>query len=378
MRIKLLVSAVFTALAIGVFLIFGKNLISLWLNDTDKVSDMAITLSEGYKYLKIIVIGFIPIMFMQSYADTLRSTGETVLPMKASAGNEGRVTKAMAYMLYAEAVMYQCDSDRYDEDLGYMKEIISSGEYDLVDDYASLWLTSGEWSKESIWEINYFSNGGARSWGSPLTSGGTVYPMLIGIPGATEASGYSDGWGFGPVAKSAWDMYEDGDTRREGGIIEYDAEFDPIPAEKRRWQWTGYYLRKYVGKRDGNAGQIADADMNHGNNLRIYRYAETLLNAAELSVLTGADGSSYLAEVRARANCSETGTTQLDILEERHKEFVGEGKRYWDLIRTGQAEAVLKAANHEWRKNDWTPNKKYWPIPQSEIDKDPALKQNNY
>ena len=301
-----------------------------------------------------------------------------VLPMKASAGNEGRVTKAMAYMLYAEAVMYQCDSDRYDEALGYMKEIISSGEYDLVDDYASLWLTSGEWSKESIWEINYFSNGGARSWGSPLTSGGTVYPMLIGIPGATEASGYSDGWGFGPVAKSAWDMYEDGDTRREGGIIEYDAEFDPIPAEKRRWQWTGYYLRKYVGKRDGNAGQIADADMNHGNNLRIYRYAETLLNAAELSVLTGADGSSYLAEVRARANCSETGTTQLDILEERHKEFVGEGKRYWDLIRTGQAEAVLKAANHEWRKNDWTPNKKYWPIPQSEIDKDPALKQNNY
>lgn len=85
MRIKLVVSAVFTALAIGVFLIFGKNLISLWLNDTDNLSDMAITLAEGYKYLKIIVIGFVPIMFMQSYADTLRSTGETVLPMKASA-----------------------------------------------------------------------------------------------------------------------------------------------------------------------------------------------------------------------------------------------------------------------------------------------------
>ena len=85
MRIKLVVSAVFTAVAIAVFLLFGKNLISLWLNDAEKTADMAITLSEGYKYLKIIIIGFIPIMFMQSYADTLRSTGETVLPMKASA-----------------------------------------------------------------------------------------------------------------------------------------------------------------------------------------------------------------------------------------------------------------------------------------------------
>ena len=85
MRIKLVVSAVFTAVAIAVFLLFGKNLISLWLNDTENVTDMAITLQEGYKYLKIIIIGFIPIMFMQSYADTLRSTGETVLPMKASA-----------------------------------------------------------------------------------------------------------------------------------------------------------------------------------------------------------------------------------------------------------------------------------------------------
>ena len=85
MRIKLVVSAAFTAVAIAVFLLFGKNLISLWLNDTENVTDMSITLQEGYKYLKIIIIGFIPIMFMQSYADTLRSTGETVLPMKASA-----------------------------------------------------------------------------------------------------------------------------------------------------------------------------------------------------------------------------------------------------------------------------------------------------
>ena len=57
---------------------------------------------------------------------------------------------------------------------------------------------------------------------------------------------------------------------------------------------------------------------------------------------------------------------------------MGEGKRYWDLVRSGQAADVLKAASHEYRTNDWNESKKYWPIPQSEIDKDPALKQNDY
>lgn len=301
-----------------------------------------------------------------------------VLPMKAAAGNEGRVTKAMAYMLYAETVMYQNDETRYGKALDCMDEIINSGQFSLVADFASIWEESGEWGPESIWEINYISEGAARSWGSPIHSGGSVYPMLSGVPGAPEASGYKGGWGFGPVAQSAWDMYAEDDTRRDGGILNFYYEFPDLKLGEERWQYTGLFLKKYVARMNGNHGQIADADMNYGNNQRYYRYAETLLNAAELGVLTGKDRSQHLAAVRARANCKDTGATQLDILEERHKEFVGEGKRYWDLIRTGQAETVLKAANHEWRQVDWTPSKKYWPLPQSECDKDPNLVQNNY
>lgn len=299
-----------------------------------------------------------------------------VLPMKANAGEEGRVTLAMAYMLYTEMVMYQNDADRYATALGYMKEIIDSTHYDLVGDFASIWLESGEWGAESIWEINYTSEGAARSWGSPMTAGGTVYPMLIGIPGATEASGFCDGWGFGPVAKHAYEMYEDGDQRRDGGILFYNNIYDPIPEEKMRWQGTGYYLLKYVARRSGTHGQIADADMNHCNNIRVYRFAETLLNAAELALLTGADGSQYLQRVRQRAGCTASGTDQASIIEERRKEFLGEGKRYWDLVRSGLAQDVLKGENHEWRTEDWHPGKKHWPLPQSEVDKDPNLVQN--
>ncbi|MCQ2145958.1 MAG: RagB/SusD family nutrient uptake outer membrane protein [Bacteroidales bacterium] len=315
------------------------------------------------------------------YANIVRTIEEAlalnVLPMKAV--QEGRVTKAMAYMLYAEVVMYQNDKTRYQKALDYMKEIITSNKYSLVSDYAGIWEESGEWGPESIFEINYVSEGGLRDWGAAIAAGGSVYPQLIGIPGAS--TDFADGWGFSGVAKTAYDMYDEGDIRRDGGILNIDTYITSAGTKETctpRWESEGFYLLKYIARKNGNHGYKASDTMNHCNNYRLYRYAETLLNAAELSVLLGQDGSSYLKEVRDRANCKDTGTDQLAILQERHKEFVGEGKRYWDLVRTGQAATVLKGSNHSFRTNDWTESKKYWPIPQSEIDKDPNLVQNNY
>ena len=302
-----------------------------------------------------------------------------VLPMKAAGGNEGRVTLAMAYMLYAEAVMYQNDQTRYQKALGYMKEIISSGQYSLYRDFAGIWEESGEWNSESIWEINYISEGGVRDWGNSIATGGQVLSILTGIPAPKNVPDYQEGWGFGTIAKSAYDMYDDDDIRKDGGILNFAkyAESHPGAEYPPRWQDTGYWNLKYIARVGGNHGYLASDNLNYGNNERIYRYAETLLNAAELSVLLGQDGSSYLKEVRDRANCHDTGTSREDIIQERHKEFVGEGNRYWDLVRSGLAPSVLKAANHEYRKVDWTEAKKYWPIPQSEMDKDPNLVQNS-
>lgn len=96
-----------------------------------------------------------------------------VLPFRASDEEAGRVTTAMAYMLYAEIVMYQKDTARYAQALNYMKEIIASADYDLEPDYARIFKEEGEWCKESIWEINYIDDNATRDWGNPLTAGGT-------------------------------------------------------------------------------------------------------------------------------------------------------------------------------------------------------------
>lgn len=302
-----------------------------------------------------------------------------VLSMKAKSSDYGRVTKAMAYMLYAEIVMYQNDDTRYAKALQYMKEIIDSGKYALVEDYTSIFKESGEWGSESIFEVNYKDDNAARSWDYPLVAGGTVLPRLISPNAwADGTDGHDNGWGFCPVRTETYNRYSNNDARRDATCWNAAAAGSYSP----RYQDTGFFLEKYAAHTGDNKDKLADADLNYNNNLRIYRFSETLLNAAEL-IARGAgtgDAKKYLNLVHNRAGLvTEIEPTIDNIIEERHLEFVGEGKRYWDLIRTGKAATVLVPDEYGYRTNTWSENKKYLPIPQGEIDAaQGTLTQNNY
>lgn len=304
-----------------------------------------------------------------------------VLPFRAPASEAGRVTTAMAYMLYTEIVMYQRDTARYATALGYMREIINSADYDLEPDYTRIFKLEGEWCRESIWEINYISENATRDWGAPLTAGGTVLPTLISPNNwPSGQDGHNTGWGFAPLRLETYEMFSADDTRR--GATCWDVRpFDGT--YNKRYQDFGFFLEKYAAQADGNAGQKASGELNYNNNWRIYRYSEALLNAAELLVATGgsaADAKTYLNAVRSRAGLQTQLEPTLDnILQERRLEFVGEGKRYWDLIRTDKAATTLVPDQYGYRTNTWSPNKKHLPIPQSEIDKSQGtLSQNPY
>lgn len=318
------------------------------------------------------------------YQKIIKDLEETIaleaLPLKETSNNFGRVTQAMAYMLYAEIVMYQNDESRFSKALEYMNEIIDSGQYELMADYNEIFEVEGEWSDESIFEINYKSENGVRGWGNPLGVGGMVTPRLIGpSEWADGVAGYDNGWGFAPVRTELYEIYTSNDDRRTATCwnAANDGKFNA------RYQNTDLFLRKYIGRNGGNAGHNADGDMNYNNNLRIYRYSETLLNAAEL-IVRGAgagDAKALLNEVRSRATGSESNidATLDNILRERRLEFVGEGKRYWDLVRSGKAEATLVPDEYGYRTNSWTSSKKYLPIPQGEVDSSQGtMKQNNY
>lgn len=304
-----------------------------------------------------------------------------VLPMRWDDKNCGRMSQAMCYMMYAEMVMYQNDKTRYPKALQYMQEIIGdTGNYDLVDDFASIWKESGEWCKESIWEVNYEDGNNERGWNSPLAIGGTVLPTLISPNSWSGGDGWDkggDGWGFLPVRQETYDMYGTGDKRRDATIwdvrgVEYT----------ERYQDTHLWLAKYRPFTENNADAGFDNNLNYNNNLRVYRVAEAYLNAAELLLETGGDAGlakDYVNKIRRRAGIAELGAVTLDdVINERRLEFVGEGKRYFDLVRTGKAATVLVPDSYGYRTNSWTESKKYIPIAQAELDSDPALIQNNY
>jgi hypothetical protein len=80
---------------------------------------------------------------------------------------------------------------------------------------------------------------------------------------------------------------------------------------------------------------------------------------------------------------------------ERHREFIGEGRRYWDLVRWGKAASALTEnfLQPSWKANGdettfpfnrtWDPAKsKYLPIPDEEVQARKGsgydIKQNPY
>lgn len=83
-RFKLFIAAGVCAAAFAVFLLFGEELIGLYLRGASDVGNPAETAAYGLSYLRIMLIGLIPFALTQVYASTLRETGSTVLPMKAS------------------------------------------------------------------------------------------------------------------------------------------------------------------------------------------------------------------------------------------------------------------------------------------------------
>ncbi len=146
------------------------------------------------------------------------------------------------------------------------------------------------------------------------------------------------------------------------------------------------FLAKYAARMGYNPQ--GDVDLNYANNLRVFRYAETLLNYAEMIVIHGQSAvggltaQAALDQVRERAfgEAKSIPATAENIKLERRREFVGEGMRFWDLVRWGDTSLLTENLPEYNSVRTWSDNWKYLPIPQSEIDRTAgtefALQQN--
>lgn len=329
--------------------------------------------------------------------DDLEKTIEAKgVPMFQDENNLGRATQAMAYMIYADMVLYQNDNARFQKAANFMKEIIDDGHYSLNPDFANLWSPDGEWCSESIFEINYTDGSICeRGYDNIAAIGGTWLPQVCGPDGGVKSDGdvIGDGWGTCIPRRTALALYDAADKRTNVTFI------DCAPGNAR-YQNQDLFNNKYAPRKSHVA--VGTGGANHcryNDNFRYYRFAETLLNAAEL-VVRGAtiqsakvpNNKDLLNLVRQRAGVPDLDLTLDNIIAERRLEFMGEGKRYWDLVRMEDVpESSVKAstvlvpdANPVNEKGDagrtgtWNINKKYIPIDAVEISSaQGSLTQNN-
>lgn len=84
-RFKFIITAAAGFLGVLTFALFDGPLIRTFLHAGSMEGDLELTLLHGQEYLLIMLAGLIPYAVAQAYASTMRETGETVVPMVASA-----------------------------------------------------------------------------------------------------------------------------------------------------------------------------------------------------------------------------------------------------------------------------------------------------
>ena len=250
--------------------------------------------------------------------------------------------------------------------LQYCEDIIASGFYSLEPAFKNLWpaacteattpevgrkSTYNEGSQENIWVMK-FNNDQTYEDGSPQN--GNLFIRNLGMRNAkAQYAPYGDGYGACPITPYANSLFDSDDTR--GGATVINCRNVASENEKTAYDdqsksdimdYTGYVNMKYcpVVFTDGTLMQIHEStatsphiNLSNDQNWVIVRYADVLLMAAELG---SPNAVAYFNKVRERAygdasHNIESTPTLKQIWDERRKEFMGEGIRYWDLLRQG-------------------------------------------
>ncbi len=282
----------------------------------------------------------------------------------------GRGTKGAARATLARVITMEIGfgfngktwQDVYDQ----TNAIISSGQYSLLPNYATIFEEEGEMGSESVFEVPC-ADLGSSAYGAV---GGNMEQRMTTLrpdPGLTYGPNTpTGGWGFSTPTNNLYNQFESGDFRRECTIISDGDYFmgDEIPTTDSDICPDGHWLRKY-------AGPDPRTNTTGSKNYRNIRYAEVLLTHAEAAYHIGVEAEALTTVniVRARAQASTGpkgsvpgeidtyptdvstlgsitatgGQALLDAIKhERRVELGVEGVRTWDLIRWGEFEDVLR------------------------------------
>lgn len=323
-------------------------------------------------------------------------TAATNLPKRSeyAAEDMGRATSGAAWAMLGRTYWFRRDFAKAKTTLDVLTVGAQKNEYSLDADFASQWLTRNSNVKESIFEIQYKTNG--KAWN-----------FCYGWCGITFIPACDGGYEFHWPNKLLMNDFDPEDPRITWTFVMQGDKFknnnhaiNRVSATYRMYDRKHFYS---MSESSGATPPIAPQDLVATN--YVIRYADVLLMYAECLLEAGdiAGAKTYLNKIRKRARESSpldnTRETQIikpatkpsslpditsadpevvrqAIWTERRHELACEGLRRMDLIQQQRYGTVMTAYfnNTTLTKENpakgqyWTKEKELYPIPQSERD----------
>lgn len=244
---------------------------------------------------------------------------------------------------------------KFGEAAYYLDLAINSLQYDLYPDYHRVLRPDSEFGSESLFEISYGTGKNYLYFPGSESSGWLYFTSPREAYFESGSLEIYPGWGFLNPKQSLYDAYiEAGDTVRRTATLITEADlighggrlrnvFNDLPYGN-----DGIVRLKYVLYQDD--GGLPNPKANNGTNIRMLRFADVLLMAAEANNRKTAPDDDkallYLNRVRERAGLEPLPLEGDELFEavkrERLLELSFEFVRFQDLIRWGEAYTVLK------------------------------------
>jgi len=287
---------------------------------------------------------------------------ESLLP-QTRADQRVRATRAAAQALFADVLLTRgytsfAQQDDFSKAASKADAVMNNSTYQLVSgaNYASIFRTRN--SPESIFEIAFdFNNGATHNFSNFF------------LPRAYDKFRPFGGETLMLPSHSLVNAFEPGDLRAGTTFMVLSKEDEQ------------YYDANVKGMTYGNKylGTITDMGVQRysDNNIIIYRLSDVILMKAEALIQSGdiQGGVALANRIRDRAGLDPLSAASKDealslVLSERKKELAFEGKRWYDLVRTGKID--------EFRTEpDFIRNRILLPVPQTEIDRNDKLLPQN-
>jgi starch-binding outer membrane protein, SusD/RagB family len=233
----------------------------------------------------------------------------------------------------------QRNQARLDSSKFYANDVIKNGPFQLMANYADLFLTANNNNPEQMFGLQWVGNGGYGS--------GNQFQSQFAAN--SQITGFQDGWGGGngasydylvnlnpadSVRRKATFMLP-GDVYPE--LIKAKGGYKvPVPANDA-WETFANFKKYVVGTPDDNGGQ--GQQQAAPNNSYMQRLADVYLIYAEAILGNNASTSdpealTYYNAIRKRATLpAVTSFTLDDLLKERRYEFAVEGDAWYSLVR---------------------------------------------